>query len=75
MHESGNGTQCRRLVAAGFASKSSIRWLFVIARQSTFVYKHRAVDVKLVSHKLGCAKGSNAAFVALGERAARAQAT
>ena len=32
---------------------SRIRWLFVIARNSTFVYKHRAVDVKQVSRELG----------------------
>ena len=32
---------------------SHIRWLFVIARNSTFVYKHRAVDVKQVSRELG----------------------
>jgi TolB-like protein/cytochrome c-type biogenesis protein CcmH/NrfG len=30
-----------------------IRWLFVIARNSTFVYKHRSVDVKQVSRALG----------------------
>ena len=30
-----------------------IRWLFVIARNSTFVYKGRAVDVKQVSRELG----------------------
>jgi len=30
-----------------------IRWLFVIARNSTFVYKDRAVDVKQVSRELG----------------------
>jgi TolB-like protein/Tfp pilus assembly protein PilF len=30
-----------------------IRWLFVIARNSTFVYKNRAVDVKQVSRELG----------------------
>ena len=30
-----------------------IRWLFVIARNSTFVYKRRAVDVKQVSRELG----------------------
>ena len=30
-----------------------IRWLFVIARNSTFVYKHRAVDVKQVARELG----------------------
>jgi TolB-like protein len=32
---------------------SHVRWLFVIARNSTFVYKHRAVDVKQVSRELG----------------------
>ena len=32
---------------------SRIRWLFVIARNSTFVYKNRAVDVKQVSRELG----------------------
>jgi TolB-like protein len=30
-----------------------IRWLFVIARNSAFVYKHRAVDVKQISRELG----------------------
>ena len=30
-----------------------IRWLFVIARNSAFVYKNRAVDVKQVSQELG----------------------
>jgi TolB-like protein len=30
-----------------------IRWLFVIARNSTFVYKGRAIDVKQVSRELG----------------------
>ena len=32
---------------------SRIRWLFVIARNSTFVYKGRAVDVKQVARELG----------------------
>jgi adenylate cyclase len=32
---------------------SRIRWLFVIARNSTFTYKGRAVDVKQVSRELG----------------------
>jgi TolB-like protein len=32
---------------------SRIRWLFVIARNSSFVYKQRAVDVKQVSRELG----------------------
>jgi TolB-like protein/class 3 adenylate cyclase len=32
---------------------SRIRWLFVIARNSSFTYKGRAVDVKLVGQELG----------------------
>jgi TolB-like protein len=32
---------------------SRIHWLFVIARNSTFVYKNRAVDVKQVARELG----------------------
>ncbi len=32
---------------------SRIKWLFVIARNSTFTYKGRAVDVKLVGRELG----------------------
>src|ERR1700732_5373654 len=32
---------------------SRIRWLFVIARNSTFTYKGRAVDAKQVGHELG----------------------
>src|SRR5204862_8288381 len=32
---------------------SRIRWLFVIARNSTFTYKARAVDVKQVGRDLG----------------------
>lgn len=32
---------------------SHIRWLFVIARNSTFVYKDRAVDVKRAARELG----------------------
>jgi TolB-like protein len=32
---------------------SRIRWLFVIARNSTFVYKNRAVDVRQVAQELG----------------------
>jgi DNA-binding winged helix-turn-helix (wHTH) protein len=36
---------------------SRIRWLFVIARNSTFVYKGRAVDVRQVASKLAmCSK-------------------
>lgn len=32
---------------------SRIRWFFVIARQSTFAYKGRSVDLRLVSKELG----------------------
>ena len=32
---------------------SRMRWLFVIARNSSFVYKGRAVDVKQVARELG----------------------
>src|SRR5205823_12761432 len=32
---------------------SKIRWLFVIARNSTFTYKSQAVDVKQVGRELG----------------------
>jgi TolB-like protein/class 3 adenylate cyclase len=32
---------------------SSIRWLFVIARNSTFTYKGQAIDVKQVGRELG----------------------
>ncbi len=32
---------------------SRIRWLFVIARNSSFTYKGHAVDVKRVGHELG----------------------
>ena len=32
---------------------SRIRWLFVIARNSSFTYKGRAVDVKQVGRELG----------------------
>jgi TolB-like protein len=32
---------------------SRFRWLFVIARSSTFVYKGRAIDVKQISRELG----------------------
>ena len=31
----------------------AFRWLFVIARNSTFTYKGRAVDVKQVGRELG----------------------
>jgi adenylate cyclase len=32
---------------------SKLRWFFVIARNSSFTYKGKAVDVKQVSHELG----------------------
>jgi TolB-like protein len=32
---------------------SRVRWLFVIARQSSFSYKGRAVDVKQIGRELG----------------------
>jgi adenylate cyclase len=32
---------------------SRIRWLFVIARNSTFIYKGKAIDVKQVARELG----------------------
>jgi hypothetical protein len=40
---------------------SRLRWLFVIARNSSFTYKGRAVDVKQVGRELGCATWSKAA--------------
>ena len=40
---------------------SRLPWLFVIARNSSFVYKSRAVDVKQVARELGCATCSKAA--------------
>src|SRR6202035_583429 len=32
---------------------SRIKWLFVIARNSSFSYKNRSVDVKQIGHDLG----------------------
>jgi TolB-like protein len=32
---------------------SRIRWLFVIARNSSFAYKGQAVDIKRVGRELG----------------------
>jgi TolB-like protein len=40
---------------------SRLPWLFVIARNSSFTYKGRAVDVKQVARELGCATCSKAA--------------
>jgi adenylate cyclase len=43
---------------------SRIKWLFVIARNSSFTYKGQAVDVKQVGRELGvrplCAGGLSA---------------
>jgi adenylate cyclase len=39
---------------------SRIRWLFVIARNSTFTYKGQAVDVKQVGRELGVRYSSKA---------------
>jgi adenylate cyclase len=41
-------------------SLSRIRWLLVIARNSSFTYKGKAVDVKQVARELGCATCSKA---------------
>jgi len=35
---------------------SRIRWLFVIARNSTFTYKGQAIDVKRVGRRLRTAR-------------------
>jgi len=32
---------------------SRLRWFFVIARNSSFIYKGKAVDVKRISRELG----------------------
>ena len=32
---------------------SRIKWLFVVARNSSFIYKAKAVDVRQVGHELG----------------------
>jgi TolB-like protein len=32
---------------------SRIKWLFVVARNSSFTYKGKTVDVKRVGHELG----------------------
>jgi len=34
---------------------SKLRWFFVIARNSSFTYKGKAVDVKRVASELACA--------------------
>jgi len=41
------------MVAEIITALSRIRWLFVIARNSSFTYRDRAVDVKQVGKELG----------------------
>jgi TolB-like protein len=53
-----NGDPDQEYFADGIAEDlitglSRVRWLFVIARNSSFVYKGRAVDVKQVARELG----------------------
>ncbi len=49
----GAGIFRRRLVEEIITALSRIRWLFVIARNSTFTYKGQTVDVKQVGRELG----------------------
>lgn len=44
---------CDGVVEDVITGLSRIKWLFVIARNSSFTYKGRAVDVKLVGRELG----------------------
>src|SRR5262249_24114657 len=44
---------CDGMVEDIITSLSRIKWLFVIARNSSFVYKSRAIDVKQVGRELG----------------------
>jgi adenylate cyclase len=41
------------MVEDAFTGLSRIRWLFVIARDSSFTYKGKSLDVKQVGHELG----------------------
>ena len=43
----------REVVEEIITALSRIRWLFVIARNSSFTYKGQAIDVKQVERKLG----------------------
>src|SRR3954447_20453636 len=45
-----------------------LRWLFVIARNSSFVYKGRAVDVRQVSRELGARYALEGSVRTAGER-------
>jgi len=47
---------------------SRFRHLFVIARNSSFTYKGRAVDIKQIGRELGCATYLRAAFARLQTR-------
>ena len=53
----------REVVEEIITALSRIRWLFVIARNSSFTYKGQAVDVKRVGRELGCAMSSKAQCV------------
>jgi DNA-binding winged helix-turn-helix (wHTH) protein len=44
---------------------SRTRWLFVIARNSSFTYRGRAVDLKQVARELGCDTSLKAAYAAV----------
>jgi TolB-like protein len=44
---------CDGMVEDIITSLSRIKWLFVIARNSSFVFKSRAIDVKRVGRELG----------------------
>jgi adenylate cyclase len=44
---------CYGIVEEIITALSRIRWLFVIARNSSFIYKGKAVDVKQVGRELG----------------------
>src|SRR5439155_11835427 len=44
---------CDGMVEDIITGLSRIRWLFVIARNSSFVYKGRAVDIRQVGRELG----------------------
>ena len=41
---------------------SRIKWLFVIARNSTFTYKGRSIDVKQIGRELGVRYALKEAF-------------
>jgi adenylate cyclase len=61
-----SGDRDQEYLADGMVEKfitalSRMRWLFVIARNSSFAYKGRAVDVKQVGRELGFVTSSKAA--------------